>query len=101
MNVGTVIRRSCENFPDNVAMIFGGEKWTFREINRRANQFVNGLFDLGLGQGDRVGVFLKNCKEGLEVIVALDKGGLVRVPVNIRLSPREVAYILKDSRSKG
>jgi acyl-CoA synthetase (AMP-forming)/AMP-acid ligase II len=101
MNVGTVIRRSCENFPDNVAMIFSGEKWTFREVSRRANQFVNGLFDLGLDQGDRVGVFLKNCKEGLEVILALDKGGLVRVPVNVRLSPREVAFILKDSQAKG
>ena len=97
MNVGYAIRRSCENFPDHIAMICGDEQLTFTEVNLRANRFVNGLFNLGLKKGDRVGVLLKNCKEALEAILALDKGGLVRVPINVRLSPPEIAFILKDS----
>lgn len=101
MNVGNVIRRASENFPDSVAMICGEERLTFKEINQRANQFVNGLFDLGLRKGDRIGVLLKNCKEALEAIMALDKGGLVRVPINVRLSPREISYILNDSGARG
>jgi long-chain acyl-CoA synthetase len=100
MNVGYAIRRTCENFPENIAMIAGSERLTFGEINIQANKFVNGLFDLKLQKGDRIGVLLNNCKEALEVLMALDKGGLVRVPVNTRLSPREIAFILKDSGSK-
>jgi acyl-CoA synthetase (AMP-forming)/AMP-acid ligase II len=101
MNVGDAVKRTCEKFPDNIAMIAGKERLTFREINRQANRLVSGLFDLKLRKGDRMGVLLKNCKEALEVIMALDKGGLVRVPINTRLSPREIAYILKDSGARG
>ncbi len=100
MNVGYAIRRTCENFPDNIAMIAGDDRLTFREINIQANKFVNGLFDLKLKKGDRIGLLLKNCKEALEVLMALDKGGLVRVPINTRLSPREIAYIMKDSGAR-
>ncbi len=101
MNVGYAIKRTCENFPDHIAMIAGEKKLTFREINIQANRFVNGLFDLNMCKGDRIGVLLKNCQEALEVLMALDKGGLVRVPINTRLSPREIAYIMKDSGAKG
>ncbi len=100
MNVGYAIKRTCETFPDNIAMIAGHERLTFREINQQANRLVSGLFDLKLRKGDRIGLLLKNCKEALEVIMALDKGGLVRVPINPRLSPREITYILKDSGAR-
>ena len=100
MNVGYAIRRTCENYPDNIAMIAGEDRLTFWEINRQANKFVNGLFDLSLRKGDRIGVLLKNCKEALEVLMALDKGGLARVPINTRLSPREIAFIMKDSGAR-
>jgi acyl-CoA synthetase (AMP-forming)/AMP-acid ligase II len=101
MNIGYAIKRTCEIFPDHIAMIAGKERLTFREINFQANRFVNGLFDLNLRKGDRIGILLKNCREALEVILALDKGGMVRVPINPRLSSREVVYILKDSGVRG
>jgi acyl-CoA synthetase (AMP-forming)/AMP-acid ligase II len=97
MNLGYVLHRSCEIFAENVAIISGDEQTTFHEVGKRTNRLVNGLFDLGLRKGDRVGLLLKNCKEALEVYLALIKGGFVRVPINVRLSPREVTYILRDS----
>lgn len=100
MNAAYLIQRSCEIFPYNVAIISDRQRLTFREVNQRANQLVNGLFDLGLRQGDRVGVLLKNCKEGLELYLALIKGGLVRVPLNVRLSAKEVTFIMQDSGAK-
>jgi long-chain acyl-CoA synthetase len=65
MNVGYAVKRTHETFPDNMAMIAGDERLSFREINRQANRFVSGLFDLKLRKGDRIGVLLKNCKEAL------------------------------------
>ena len=101
MNLGYILHRSCEIFAENVAIISGDERTTFHEVGKRTNRLVNGLFDLGLRKGDRVGLLLKNCKEALEVYLALIKGGFVRVPINVRLSPREVTYILRDSGAKG
>lgn len=100
MNLSTVIEQSCEHFADNVAIIFGDEKLTFKETHQLANRLINGLYDLGLRKGDRVGLMLKNCKESFEIYLALIKAGLVRVPINVRLSPQEVAYIMKDSGAK-
>jgi acyl-CoA synthetase (AMP-forming)/AMP-acid ligase II len=101
MNLGYILHRSCEIFAENVAIISGDERTTFHEVGKRTNRLVNGLFDLGLRKGDRVGMLLKNCREALEVYLALIKGGLVRVPINVRLSPSEVIYILRDSGAKG
>ena len=100
MNLAYVIQQSCEHFPDNTAIIYGEEKLTFREVYRRVNRLANGLYDLGLRKGDRVGLMLKNCKESLDIYLALIKAGLVRVPINVRLSPPEVAYMLQDSGAK-
>jgi len=100
MNLAYVIQRSCEHFPDNTAIIYGEKKLTFQEVYLRVNQLINGFYDLGLRKGDRVGLMLKNCMESLEIYLALIKAGLVRVPINVRLSPPEVAYMLKDSGAK-
>lgn len=100
MNLAYVIQQSCAHFPDNTAIIYGEEKLTFREVYRRVNRLANGLYDLGLRKGDRVGLMLKNCMESLEIYLALIRAGLVRVPINARLSPPEAAYMLQDSSAK-
>ena len=100
MNLPYVINRSCENFPDRIAIIYGDDRLTFQETHERTNRFANGLYDLGLRKGDRVGMFLKNCREHFEIYLALIKGGLVRAPINVRLSVREVAFIMRDSGAK-
>ena len=63
MNLSYVIKRSCENFPDRISIIDGDERLTFWETHGRINRFANGLYDLGLSKGDRVGLFLKNCRD--------------------------------------
>ena len=100
MNLAYVIKRSCESFPDRIAVIYGNEKLTFKETHERINRLANGLFDLGLRKGDRVGLFLKNCREHFEIYLALITGGLVRTPINVRLSAREATYIMKDSGAR-
>jgi long-chain acyl-CoA synthetase len=100
MNLSYVIKRSCENFPDRIAIIYGDDRLTFKQIHERINCFANGLYDLGLRKSDRVGLFLKNCREHFEIYLALIKAGLVRAPINVRLSAREVAFAIRDSGAK-
>jgi acyl-CoA synthetase (AMP-forming)/AMP-acid ligase II len=100
MNLSYLIKRSCENFPDRTAIIYGDDRLTFKETHERINCIANGLHDLGLRKGDRVGLFLKNCREHFEIYLALIKAGLVRAPINVRLSAREVAFAIRDSGAK-
>lgn len=70
---------------------------TFRQLNARANQLVNSLLNAGLKKGERVGLLLMNGAEFMEAYFALAKAGAVVVPLNWRLVPDELEFILKDS----
>jgi fatty-acyl-CoA synthase len=87
--------------PDKPALIDlatrGGEVITYLELSRRAVRAANLLRDLGVGPGDRVAVLGENRPEQVELYFAAAGLGAVLVPVNWRLTPDEVAYILRDS----
>jgi len=55
---------------------------------------------LNLRQGDRVALAMKNCPEYLEVLYACWHAGLVAVPINVKLHPTEIDYILADSGAR-
>jgi fatty-acyl-CoA synthase/long-chain acyl-CoA synthetase len=66
-------------------------------LNRRANQAANLLLSLGCGVHDRVAYMWFNSMLGSEILHGLRKAGLVGTPINYRLKPAEVAYVLNDS----
>ncbi len=85
-------------YPDGLgyADLDGGGELTFGEWNQRANRLARGLAALGVEPGDRVAIYLPN-EEFLDWIVAypaIHKAGAVAVPVNTRLTDRELATIL-------
>jgi acyl-CoA synthetase (AMP-forming)/AMP-acid ligase II len=63
----------------------------------RVNAIINALEGLGLGPSSRFGVVARNRTETLLLLLAAQRGGAVIVPVNHRLSPSEMAWILEDS----
>ncbi|MEP6625353.1 MAG: AMP-binding protein, partial [Acidimicrobiia bacterium] len=67
------------------------------ELLARCNRMAHGLRSLGLGPGDTVAAILPNGLEPATVYLAALQIGLYYVPINYRLSPPEVAYILADS----
>jgi long-chain acyl-CoA synthetase len=91
---------NAENCPDKLAVVFRERRHTWREWNARINQVARGFAALGLQSGDKVAVLLNNCPELLEVISALSKIGMVAVPLNYRLTPSEIEYIVNDADAK-
>ncbi|MFH2009601.1 MAG: long-chain fatty acid--CoA ligase [bacterium] len=86
--------------PDKQALIDlnDGRGYTYLELDRRADRAARLLSEqLGVGRGDRVAVLGENRVEQVELYFAAVKLGAVLVPVNWRLSPEEVAYILGDA----
>ena len=83
--------------PEKTGVMDSTRSLTFSQWESRACALANGLLGLGLKKGDRVALLAYNCIEWMELYVGLAKAGLVAVPINFRLSPDEIAYIVRNS----
>ena len=98
--LAAVIGHHAARTPDKVALRFAGATTTFAELDEASSRCAAGLRALGVRPGDRVAVLDRNSPEYLELAFAVAKAGAVLTSVNFRLAPREVAYILTDSRPR-
>lgn len=75
----------------------GDFRMTYQELNASCNQLANAFAASGISKGERVALLLMNSREFMEAYYALAKVGAVVVPLNWRLVPDELEFILKDS----
>src|SRR4051812_37079072 len=101
VNVGDSLTRTAAGRPDQLAVVDGDRRWTYRELNAWANRIAHGLAARGYGPGDALALASGNSPEFLAVYYACAKIGVVCVPVNLGWRPDEVAYVLDHSRSRG
>lgn len=99
MNLGNAVRFWSHWRPDSESIVdaVDGRVVTWSELDGRTNRLANGLAEAGLGAGDRVGILSNNCVEYLEIVIAGYKLGTVLVPLNVRLTPSELSYIIGQS----
>lgn len=98
MFIGDWMERGAWYWPERLAVVDVAKaeqgRFTYRQMNERANRLANWLHDQGVGMGDRVGVLALNGVETLDAFFACGKLGAVLVPLNWRLHPRELAGAL-------
>jgi acyl-CoA synthetase (AMP-forming)/AMP-acid ligase II len=97
MSIGHLLEDAAARQPDDVLFIFGDERTTFGEVNRRANQLANALRGLGIAKGDRVAVMLPNGIDFPVCWLAIAKLGAVMVPTNTAYQEHDLRYVLSDS----
>jgi acyl-CoA synthetase (AMP-forming)/AMP-acid ligase II len=100
MNLGRYVTRSAKYFAGRPAMIFEGKRISYEELDRKTNRLAQGFYALGLEKGDRVAIQAWNRPEIAETEVACYKAGMVRIPINARLSPAETSAILNNAEVK-
>jgi long-chain acyl-CoA synthetase len=102
MNVATLLARSARISPDQPALALGERVWvTYGALMQRVAATAAAMRDvLGLAPGDRVALAMANRPEYLEVLYAAWHAGLIAVPMNARLHPREFEYILAQSQAR-
>ncbi len=98
--IGSWLLRREHLTPNREAVVDGDRRVSYRQINQRVNRLANALKDMGMTHGDRIGVLSYNRLEFVEVIMASAKLGLVLVPLNWRLTPDELTFILNNSDTK-
>ena len=101
-NVGLFLTKRALLNPQREAYVDGnlGYRLSFAELNARCNRLANAYLAAGMEKGERVGLLLMNSAEFVENFFALGKIGAVAVPLNWRLVPDELEFILKDSGTR-
>jgi acyl-CoA synthetase (AMP-forming)/AMP-acid ligase II len=97
-----MVTNNARLFPDKVGIIDGqtGDRYTWREVNRRVNSISNGLIDLGVKKGDRIGLISQNSLECGEFQFAVAKTGAIGCGLNYRLQPKVIEELIRDAGMK-
>jgi acyl-CoA synthetase (AMP-forming)/AMP-acid ligase II len=98
-NVGELVSRAARIHAKRLAVTSAQRAVTYAQLDQRANRLANALRGLGLQRGERVGVYLPNCIEIVELELACYKAALVKAPINARLAPLEVAEVVANSEA--
>jgi long-chain acyl-CoA synthetase len=98
MNLANFLARSASTFPEHAAVSLGESVWIrYGALMRRVAAMAAGFRDsLGLIPGDRVALVMGNCPQYVEIWYAAWYAGLAAVPINARLHPKELEFILQD-----
>ncbi len=100
LTVGQIVAAHARLQPDKIGARDSKRALTFAQWNERSNSLANALLGLGLVKGDRVALLAYNCIEWLELYVALAKAGLIAVPINFRLRPPEIEFIVANCEAR-
>src|SRR4030042_545311 len=100
MNLTDVILNNVRRYPEKLALACGDTRLSYRAFNERCNRLANLFCTLNLSKGEHFALLSKNCHCHFETFYAAAKTGTVFIPLNYRLSPRELIYILNDSEAR-
>jgi fatty-acyl-CoA synthase len=88
-------RRARALYPDREGVIDGATRLTYEQLFARCDRWSAALLRLGVQKGDRVAYICLNTSSHLESFYAVPQIGAVLVPINFRLHPEEIAYIVQ------
>ena len=83
--------------PDAVAITFGGERLTYRELNARANKLAHALRRLGVGPDVLVGLLTERSLEMVIGLLGILKAGGAYLPLDPSYPSERLAFMLEDS----
>ena len=91
------LRYAEQQYPQRTAVVCGKERFSYAQFAGRVGRLAGALRKSGVRPGDRVAFLSTNCHRLLEAYYGVVEAGAVLLPLNIRLAPQELAYILNDS----
>ena len=96
-NIADLYESVADAIGDREALVCGGRRLTYAELDARANRLAHHLSAQGIGPGDHVGVQMYNSTEYLETMLACFKIRAVPINVNYRYVEEELAYLYEDA----
>jgi fatty-acyl-CoA synthase len=93
------LRYAEQQYPDKTAVVCGPERFSYAQFAERAERLAGGLRNIGVKPGDRVAFLSMNCHRLLEAYYGVVEAGGVLLPLNVRLAPDELAFILNHAEA--
>jgi long-chain acyl-CoA synthetase len=93
--------RALQFYPGRTALSRDGRPLTFRELHTRVEGIAATLTSYGFGVGDRLALLLPNGPDYIELMCACSMLGVIAVPLNTRLSTKEIDRVLEDAHPRG
>ena len=84
-------------YPENVAVIYLGEQFSYARLRNLSERFAAALQGLGVEKGDRVMIYVSNCVQWVIAFLGIQKLGAVIVPVSPIYTSHELDYMIRDS----
>ena len=100
LNIGAFLAKRAELNPNREALVYENSRLNFRQLNERACRTANALVQLGVRPGERVAILAQNCIEYYDTYFGGAKIGAIIVPINWRLAPPEIQFILENSGAR-
>ena len=95
-----LVQQRARQQPDATAYRCGERRWRYADVDRDSDRIANALRAAGVGPGDRVAALTKHHVECTLLVLAAAKIGAVAMPVNWRLAPAEVTWILDNGGAR-
>src|SRR4051794_12202666 len=97
--IGANLDRAGAQYGDREALVVRHQdvRWTYAELGEEVDRAARSIAALGVGKGDRVGIWAPNCAEWVVVQFATAKLGVILVNINPAYRTTELAYALRQS----
>jgi amino acid adenylation domain-containing protein len=100
MRVEQFLTDSARRLGDKVALVAGDARISYRELDRASDRLAGALVGHGIARGDRIIVFMDNCREAVVAIFAALKAGAVFSPINPSTKAEKLAYVINNCRAR-
>lgn len=94
------LRYAREQFPEKIGVVCGEQRFTYAQFAERAARLAGALLAAGAKPGDRIAFLSTNCHRLLEAYYGVLEAGCVLLPLNIRLAPHEIAFVVNDAQAR-
>lgn len=98
-NIADLFESIVDRVPERTALVCGAQRRSYAELEERGNRLAHALAARGVGSGSHVSLYMTNCAEYVEAMVACFKIRAVPINVNFRYVEDELRYLLDDSES--
>ena len=95
-----ILISNTQRYSNQLALVDGNHRLSWKELNDRVNRVSNGLIGIGLRKGDRIAVIGENCHQYVELLFASTKIGAMTVCLNYRSSPQQLSRMMNISQPK-
>ncbi len=96
-NLADLFECVADQVPGREGVVAGDRRLTYAELDERSSRLAHGLESLGISARDHVGIYMYNCAEFLEAMLACYKIRAVPVNVNYRYVDDELAHVFADA----